>query len=74
MIDPVTGWIEISTVPSAWADLVANNIELAWLTHYPLPNKVIMDRGNEFPAKFREMIINEYSIKVKNPQSNAILE
>ena len=48
MIDPATGWIEICIVPSAWADLVANQVELAWLTHYPSPNKVIMDRGNDF--------------------------
>ena len=79
MIDPATGWIEIRTVPSARADLVANQVELAWLTRYPIPNKVIMDRGNEFLAKFREMIINYYSITVKpitsrNPQANAILE
>ena len=38
-----------------------------------------MDRGNEFLAEFREMIINDYSITVKpitsrNPQANAILE
>ena len=79
MIDPATGWIEIRTVPSARADLVANQVELAWLTRYPIPNKVIMDRGNEFLAEFREMIINDYGITVKpitsrNPQANAILE
>ena len=34
IIDPATGWIEIRTVPSAWADLVANQVELAWLTRY----------------------------------------
>ena len=61
------------------ADLVANQVELAWLTRYPIPNKVIMDRGNEFLAEFREMIINDYGRTVKpitsrNPQANAILE
>ena len=44
-----------------------------------LPNKVIVDRGNEFLAKFREIIINDYNITVKpitfrNLQANAILE
>ena len=48
MIDPVTGWIEIRTVPSAWIDLVAAKVELEWLTRYPLPNKVIVDRRIEF--------------------------
>ena len=29
MIDTTTGWIEICTVPSARADLVSNEVELA---------------------------------------------
>ena len=74
MIDPATGWIEIYTVPSVWRDL-----ELDWLTWYPLPNKVIVDRGNEFLAGIREMIINDYGLTVKpiisrSPQANTILE
>ena len=32
MIDPATGWIEICSVPEVRADLVANQVELAWLT------------------------------------------
>ena len=65
MIDPATGWIEIHTVLSARADLVAYQVELDWLTHYSLPSKVIVDSGNEFLAEFREMIINDYGITVK---------
>ena len=60
IIDPATGWIEICAVPSSRSVLVDNQVELAWLTRYPLPNKQIVDRGNEFLAEFREMIINEY--------------
>ena len=79
MIDLATDWIEIRAVPSARADLVANQVELAWITRYPLLNKVIMDRENEFLAEFREMIINDYSITVKHiisrkHQANAISE
>ena len=44
MIDPATGWIEIHTVSAFRADLVANLVELAWLTRYPLPSKVIVNR------------------------------
>ena len=44
MIDPVMGWIEILSVPEARADLVTNQVELAWLTRYPLPNKITVDR------------------------------
>ena len=50
MIDPATGWIEIFTLLSAQADLVANQAELAWLICYQLPSKVIVDRGNEYLA------------------------
>ena len=34
MFDPTTGLIEIHTVPSARTDLVANQVELTWLTRY----------------------------------------
>ena len=59
MIEAAIGWIEIRTVQSAQVDLVANQVELAWLIYYPLPSKLLVERGNEFLAKFREMIINE---------------
>ena len=59
-----TGWIKIRTALSTPTDLVADQVELAWLSHYPLLNKVILDRGNEFQAEFREIIINDYSIMV----------
>ena len=34
MLDPATSWIEILSVTEARADLVANPVELAWLTWY----------------------------------------
>ena len=66
-------------MPSARAHLVANQVELAWLTCYPLPDKVIVDRGNEFLAIFREMVTNDCGIKViqitsRNPQAITMLE
>ena len=70
MIDPATGWIEICTVPSLQADLVANQVELSWLTRYLLPNQVIVYRGNEFLAEFREIIIKEYFEYNHNSKSN----
>ena len=65
MIDPAIGWIEICTVPSAQRDLVSNQVDLTWLAHYPLPNKVIMDRGNEFIAEFKEIVINAYGTNIR---------
>ena len=63
MIDPATSWIEICSVPEARADLVANQVELAWLTRYPLPNKIVVDRGKEFLTEFKTMMANDYEIQ-----------
>ena len=52
MIDSATGWIEICSVPEARADLVANEAELAWLTRYPLSNKITVDRDKECLVEF----------------------
>ena len=65
MIDPATGWIKIHEVPSARLDLVSHQVELAWLTRYPLPSKVIVDRGNIFQVEFKTMIQANYGITVK---------
>ena len=59
MIDPATGWIEIRSVPEARADLVANQVELAWLTRYPLPNTITGNRGKEILAEFKIMMEND---------------
>ena len=48
MIDSSTGWIELCSVPVARADLVANQVEWACLTIYPLPDKIMVDRGKDF--------------------------
>ena len=55
------------------ADLVANQQELAYLTRYPLPNKITIDRGKE------GMMENDYGIMYspisgRNPQANTIVE
>ena len=40
MIEPAIGWIEILSVPEARVHLVASQIELAWLTKYPLSSLI----------------------------------
>ena len=60
MLDPTTSWIEIHAVPEARADLVTNQVKLAWLTWYPLPNKIVIDRGKDFLAEFKTMMANNY--------------
>jgi hypothetical protein len=51
MIDLAKGWFEIAELPAATADVVANVFEQEWLTRYPYPMDVVMDRGTEFMAE-----------------------
>ena len=79
MIDPATGWFEIIEIPNRKADHVVNYLEFAWLTRYPWPTEIIMDRGSEFAAEVSDTIRNEYGITRKlittrNPQANSIVE
>ena len=46
-------------MPEVRADLVANLVELAWLTRYPLPNKITVDRGKEFLVELKRMMVND---------------
>ena len=48
------------SVLEARADLVANQVELAWFTGYPLPNKITVDGGKEFLAEIKTMMANDY--------------
>jgi hypothetical protein len=79
MIDPVTGWFEIVEVPTKRADYIANLLELNWLSRYPWPTEIRMDRGSEFAAEVSAALDKEFGIKRKlittrNPQLNSIIE
>ena len=70
-------WTKFRTVSFAYIYLVANQVELALLTCYPLPSKVIMDMGKEVLGEFTEMITNDYGIRLRsvtsrNPKANVI--
>ncbi len=65
MIDPCTGWFEIAEIENAKADEVANVLQETWLTRYPWPAEIIMDRGREFMKEVPVMLKNDYGIKVK---------
>eukprot|EP00957_Ditylum_brightwellii_P178626 13605834-Ditylum_brightwellii.AAC.1 len=61
------------------ADIIANIVETTWLTRYPNPAQVVLDRGKEFVAEFSEMILRDHGVKkrpitVRNPQTNSIIE
>ena len=79
MIDPATGWFDLELIPSRKADDVINILEFTWLTQYPWPTEVVMDRGKEFQAEVQTALKNEYGltrnfITTRNPQANAIVE
>ena len=78
-IDPATGWFDLCEIKNKQADWIANYLEFTWLTRYPWPTEVIMDRGREFAAEVRDMLNNEYGRKIKlttarNPQANSMVE
>ena len=79
MIDPATGWFEIIEIPNKESHTVAEAVEQTWLSRYPWPTQVILDRGTEFMKDFTRMIKEDYGIKRKpitarNPQANSIVE
>ena len=79
MIDPATGWFKIAEILSKRVDDIVNVLEINWLTRYPWPTEIIMDRGKEFAAEVQETIHHEYGIRRKlittrNPQANAMVE
>ena len=49
-------------MPETRVDLVANEVELAYLSRYPLPNKITVDRGKDFLTEFKTMMANDYRI------------
>jgi hypothetical protein len=62
--------------PGKTAAEVADIAERTWFTRYPLPQRIVLDRGTEFIAKFGQMVRNDYWLKMKpittrNPQANA---
>ena len=79
MIDPATGWFEMTEIENKSALYVAEKLQQVWLTRYPRPSSLVYDRGSEFLAEFAEMIEEDYGIKrypitKRNPQANAMIE
>ena len=80
MIDPATRWFEIKQYNDKKSITVANIVEQEWLTRYPHPYLVTLDRGSKFIGQdFCNMMEHNYGIKQKvismqNPQANAVVE
>ena len=63
MIDPATGWFEMSQIPNKTAAEIADITEKTWFTCYPHPQIVVFDRGTKFMAEFAKMCHNDYVLK-----------
>ena len=79
MIDPATGWFDMAQIPNKTSAKIAYITEKTWFNCYPLPQRIVFDRGTKFMAEFSKMCQNGYGLKSKpittsNSQSNAIIE
>ena len=46
MIDPVTGWFEITDYNNKRVIAIANLVKTAWLSRYPRPTEITHDQGS----------------------------
>jgi len=79
MIDPTTGFFEIVEIGQKTANVIANWLEIHWLTRCPWPTEITMDKGREFTREVSETLENEHGVERKiitsrNPQSNSMIE
>ena len=59
MIDPATSWFKIAQISDRSSMEAANELELTWLTRYPLPTEVVCDKGREFMGEVITMLNND---------------
>ena len=45
VVDPVTGWFEISQYEYKRAISIANLVEATWISRYPIPIEIMYDQG-----------------------------
>ena len=64
MINPATGWFEMAQIPNKTAAEIADRTNKTWFTRYPLPQRIVFDRGNAFMAEFSKLYYNDYGLKV----------
>ena len=79
MINPSTGLLEMAQIPNKTAAEIAYITEKTWFTRYPIPQRIVFDRGTKFMVEFAKICQNDYVLKRKptttrNPQSNEIIE
>ena len=67
IIDPVTGWFEVTQYRDKTAITIKTLVKTMCLAWYPCPVEITYDQGGEFLGhEFKDsMIENEYGIKTK---------
>ena len=67
MMDPVTGWFEITKYNDKKSMKISNLVKTMWLVRYIWPVEILYDRGGEFLGhEFKiGLIEQEYGIKPK---------
>ena len=78
MINPVTGCFEMAKIPNKTAAEIADITKKTLFTCYPLPQRIMFNRGIKFMAEFSKICQNEYGLKRKpittsNPHSDTII-
>ena len=78
MINPATGWFVMAQIPNKTAAEIADITKKTWFTRYPLPQRIVFDRGTKFMAEFSNMCQNNYGLKrkhitIRNPHPNTRL-
>ena len=81
MIDPVTGWFEVTQYYDKKSMMIVDLVETTCMSRYPWSSEITYDHGSEFLGhKFKNSLIEEeYVILTKpatagNPQANSFIE
>ena len=72
-------FFKIVEIGEKTADYIANWLEIQWLSGYPWPAEITIDRGTEFATEVSATLKSECGIRCKiitsrNPQANSIME
>ena len=69
----------MSQIPNKMSAEIADITKKTYFTHYPIPQRIVFDRGTKIMAGFDKMHQNDYGLKRKpittwNPQSNVTIK
>jgi hypothetical protein len=64
MIDPATGWFEVTEIDAPTEACCQKEIDDTWFNGYPRPEYLGFDNGNEFKSVF-DQITKNYGLETK---------